>query len=104
MADVEIKRKIRLTRKQAGERLIAVGKALAGAPTSELDFDGESIRFTVADEVNWEFELEVDGDEMELEIELKWSDAAPAAPAAPATAPKRVRNSRRGGDASKADA
>jgi amphi-Trp domain-containing protein len=97
MADVEIKRKIRLTRKQAGERLIAVGKALVGGPTSELDFDGESIKYTVADHVNWEFELEVDGDEIELEIELKWSDAAPAAPA------KRVRNSRRGGDGSKAD-
>ena len=96
MADVEIKRKVRLSRKQAGERLIAVGKALVGGSTSELDFDGESLRFTVGDEVNWEFELEVDGDEMELEIELKWSDAAPDAPAAPAAAPKRGRNSGRG--------
>jgi amphi-Trp domain-containing protein len=101
MADVEIKRKVRLSRKQAGERLIAVGKALVGGSTSELDFDGESLRFTVADQVNWEFELEVDGDEMELEIELKWSDAAPPAPAAPVTAPKRLRNSRRGDDGSK---
>jgi amphi-Trp domain-containing protein len=100
MADVEIKRKIRLSRRQAGERLIAVGKALAGGATSELDFDGDSIRFTVAAEVDWEFELEVDGDEMELEIELKWSDAKPAAPA-PAPAPKRVRNSRRGADGDK---
>jgi amphi-Trp domain-containing protein len=96
VADVEIKRKIRLSRKQAGDRLIALGKALAGASTSELDFDGDSIRFTVADELEWEFELEVDGDEMELEIELKWSHAA-AAPAAP-VGPKRVRNSRRGGN------
>jgi amphi-Trp domain-containing protein len=105
MADVEIKRKIRLSRKQAGERLIAVGEALVGGPTSELDFDGESIRFTVADEVNWEFELEVDGDEIELEIELKWSDGASAEPAAPpVAAPKRTRNSRRGGDGKKADA
>jgi len=104
MADVEIKRKVQLSRKQAGERLIAVGKALVGDPTSELDFDGESIRFTVADEVRWEFELEVDGDEMELEIELKWSDAAPAAPAATAAeaaAPKRTRNSRRSNDGDK---
>lgn len=97
MADVEIKRKIRLSRKQAGERLIAMGKALVGGSTSELDFDGESLRFTVADNVQWEFELEVDGDEMELEIELKWSDAAPAAPA------KQARNSRRGGDGSKSN-
>jgi amphi-Trp domain-containing protein len=97
MADLEIKRKIRLSRKQAGERLIAVGKALVGGSTSELEFDGESLRFTVADNVQWEFELEVDGDEMELEIELKWSDAAPAAPA------KRVRNSGRGDDGSKSN-
>jgi amphi-Trp domain-containing protein len=103
MADVEIKRKVRLSRKQAGERLIAVGKALVGGSTSELDFDGESLRFTVADQVNWEFELEVDGGEMELEIELKWSDAAPPAPAASVAAPKRVRDSRRGADGSKSN-
>src|SRR4029453_8150373 len=101
MPDVEIKRKVRLSRKQAGERLIAVGKALVGGSTSELDFDGDSLRFTVADQVNWEFELEVDGDEVELEIELKWSDAAPAVPAAPVAASKRVRNSRRSDDGGK---
>jgi len=90
MADVEIKRKMRLTREQAGERLIVLGKALTGGSTSEVDFDGDSIRFTVADRVAWELELEVDGDELELEIELKWSNgAAPAAattPPAPAPA------------------
>jgi amphi-Trp domain-containing protein len=96
MADVEIKRKVRLSRKEAGERLIHLGTALAAAPTSELDFDGDSIRFKAADELDWEFELEVDGDDLEIEIELKWSHA-PAAPAPQAEA-KRVRNSRRGGD------
>jgi amphi-Trp domain-containing protein len=93
MADVEIKRKIQLSRKQAGERLIALGKSLVDGATSELEVGGDSIRFTVADKVAWEFELEVDGDELELEIELKWSTAAPAAPAA---AQKRTKNARRG--------
>jgi amphi-Trp domain-containing protein len=93
MADLEIKRKIRLSREQAGERLIALGKALTGGSASELDLDGDSIRFTVADEVDWEFELEVDGDEMELEIELKWSHATHTAVA---DTPKRVRNTRHG--------
>lgn len=93
MADVEIKRKTRLSREQAGERLIILGKALAGGSRSEVDFDGDSIHFTVADHLEWEFELEVDGDEVELEIELKWSDAAPAEPAAH----RRPRKSR-GGD------
>jgi amphi-Trp domain-containing protein len=94
MADLEIKRKIRLSRKQAGERLIALGNALVDGATSELEFGGDSVRFTVADHVRWEFELEVEGDEMELEIELNWSTATPAAPA-PAAAPKRTRKARR---------
>lgn len=80
MAEVEIKRKIRLSRKQAGERLIALGKALTEAPKSELEFDGESISFTVAEQLAWEFELEVDGNELELEIELKWSNGTSAEP------------------------
>jgi amphi-Trp domain-containing protein len=92
MAEVEIKRTIRLTRKQAGERLIALGQALTGAPRSELHFDGASISFTVADHVEWEFELEVDGDELELEIELKWSNGAPAE----RTSPRRRASAARG--------
>ena len=76
MPDVEIKRKVRLSREEAGQRLIALGTALTTGSTSELDFDGDSIRFAVAEELEWEFELEVDGDETELEIELKWSDSA----------------------------
>lgn len=86
MAEVELKRKIRLSREEAGERLIVLGKALTSGSRSEVDFDGDSIRFTVADDLAWEFELEVDGDEIELEIELKWSNATPAASATSAAA------------------
>jgi amphi-Trp domain-containing protein len=84
MAEVELKRKIRLSRQEAGERLILLGKALTSGSRSEVDFDGDSISYTVADDLAWEFELEVDGDEIELEIELKWSNAKPAASAPPA--------------------
>ena len=94
MADVEIKRKIRLSREEAGERLIVLGKALTGGPRSELDFDGGSVRFTVAEELQWEFELEVEGDETELEIELKWSDAPAAEHPAPADQAKATRRTR----------
>jgi amphi-Trp domain-containing protein len=80
MPDMEIKRKVRLSREDAGKRLIALGTALTEGSESHVDFDGGSIRFAVADQLEWEFELEVDGDETELEIELKWSDA-PAADA-----------------------
>jgi amphi-Trp domain-containing protein len=97
MAGVEIKRKVRISRKEAGERLIELGKALAAAPESELELNGDSIKFTVADDLDWEFELEIDGDEVELELELKWSLAAPTPAPAPAPAPaKRARTSRRG--------
>ena len=72
MADVEFERKIRVSREQAGERLISLGKSLIGGERSKLDHDGDAIQFTVADELDWEFELNIDGDEIELEIELKW--------------------------------
>jgi amphi-Trp domain-containing protein len=104
MAEVELTKTTRLSREQAGERLIVLGKALTAGSTSELDDDGESIRFAVANELDWEFELEVDGDEVELEIELKWSNGPRAAPAVPAAAParsssasKRTTSPRRGG-------
>jgi amphi-Trp domain-containing protein len=75
MPDVEIKRKVRLSRAEAGRRLIALGKALTAGSKSEMDFDGDSIQYVVADHLEWEFELEVDGNETELEIEMKWTDA-----------------------------
>ena len=74
--------------------MIALGTALTGGPKSHVDFDGDSIRFTVADQLEWEFELEVDGDETELEIELKWSDSPAADPPAE---PGHARPTRRSG-------
>ena len=80
MPDVELERKRTLSRQEAGERLIAIGNALVAGAESKLEMDGDSVRFTVADQVRWEFELEVDGNETELEVELKWSDAPAAQP------------------------
>ena len=91
MPDVEIKRKVRLSREEAGRRLIALGTALTGGAKSEVDFDEQTIRFGVADELEWEFELEVDGDETELEIELKWSDARAAEAPSESGHPKATR-------------
>jgi amphi-Trp domain-containing protein len=110
MAEVEFERKIRVSRQQAGERLIALGKSLIGGAKTKLDHEGDSIQFTVADELDWEFELEIDGDEVELEIELKWTNRKPASRAAaskrgaavkkparakPPAARKRAKSSRR---------
>jgi amphi-Trp domain-containing protein len=94
MPDMEIKRKVRLSREEAGKRLIALGTALAADPKSHVDFDGDSIRFVVADELDWEFELEVDGDETELEIELKWTDTPVAEHPAAADHAKATRRTR----------
>ena len=94
MPDMEIKRTVKLSREEAGQRLIALGTALAGGPKSHVDFDGDSIRFTVADRLEWEFELEVDGNQTELEIELKWRDAPAADAPAAAAHPRAARRAR----------
>jgi len=74
MPSVEIKRKTRLSRQEAAERLIALGNALASGSEVELSAGGDSIKLGVAGTVDWELEIEVDGDETELEIEIKWKD------------------------------
>jgi amphi-Trp domain-containing protein len=76
MADVEIKRTTKLTRKEAGERLIVLGNALAGDSSAEVEYDGSAVKLAVPGDLSWEFELEVEGDEVELEIELKWTMAS----------------------------
>jgi amphi-Trp domain-containing protein len=94
---LEIKRKTELSRKEVGERLIMIGRAIAHGSEVELKTGDDSIEIVVADRVQWEFEIEVDGDETEIEIEIKWhddpaadtgSDATTAPKAAPAPKPK----------------
>jgi amphi-Trp domain-containing protein len=81
VADVEIKRKIRLSREPGGRAPDRPGQGVDRRGHVRAGLRRDSLRFKVADEVDWELELEIDGDEIELEIELKWSDAKPAAPA-----------------------
>ena len=89
MADVELKRKESLTRKEAAERLSALATALADGGKVELNLGASTVSLNVPDHVRAEFEVEIDGDEVELEIELKWSigdgtaASATAAEAAP---------------------
>ena len=75
MVDVELKRKVRISREDAARRLIALGEALAAGDKVQLEDEGNSIRFAVAGEVEWEFELEVEDDETELKIQTKWSNS-----------------------------
>lgn len=93
MPKLEIKRTSELTRKQVSERLIALGRALAGDSEVELGSDGDSISIVVADRVQWELEIEVEGDKTEIEIEISWRDAPTdePEPAAPVKAVRRAR-------------
>ena len=89
MPKVEFKRKTRLSRQEAADRLIALGNALSSGSEIELGTGEDTLKLGVAAYLNWELEIEVDGDETELEIEIKWTDDPPddAEPAAaPATA------------------
>lgn len=90
MPKLEIKRKSELSRKEVGERLITIGRAIAHGSEVEFETGGDSIEIVVADRVRWEFEIEVDGDETEIEIEIKWRDdpSPESAAAAPRAATK----------------
>jgi amphi-Trp domain-containing protein len=81
---LEIKQKAQLTRKQASDRLIALGRALATGSEVELDSGGDSISLVVADRLEWELEIEVDGDQVEIEVEFSWRDAPSDSPQADA--------------------
>jgi amphi-Trp domain-containing protein len=96
VADIELKRKESLTRKEAAERLSALATALAEGGKVELNLGASTVSLDVPDHVRTEFEVEIDGDEVELEFELKWSigDAA-AAPASSAEATGHAGKARR---------
>ncbi|MFV9429981.1 amphi-Trp domain-containing protein [Rhodococcus aetherivorans] len=84
MPKLEIKQKAELSRKQASERLIALGRALATGSEVELDSGGDTISLVVADRLEWELEIEVDGDQVEIEVEFSWRDAPSDSPQADA--------------------
>lgn len=93
MPKLEIKRMSELSRKEVSDRLIALGRALAGDPEVELGSDGDSITILVADQVQWELEIEVEGDKTEIEIEISWRDG-PSDEAEPVVPVKPVRRAR----------
>lgn len=82
MPKVEFKRKARLSRQEVADRLIALGNALAAGSDIELSSGGDSVKIGVARTLDWELEIEIDGDETELEIEIKWTDDPEDEPAA----------------------
>ena len=64
-----------LSRKEAAARLSAIADALGSDDKFELERGGEKLELRVPDEVRFELEVEIKGDETELEVEIKWSSA-----------------------------
>lgn len=74
MPKVEFKRRARLSRQEVADRLISLGNALADGSEIELSSGGDTLKIGVGGQLDWELEIEIDGEETELEIELKWTD------------------------------
>jgi amphi-Trp domain-containing protein len=69
---LETKRRERLSREAAAERLHVIADNLARHNELEFTRGSTRIRVPVADEVEIEIGIEVEHDGAELEIELKW--------------------------------
>jgi amphi-Trp domain-containing protein len=78
MSDVKVEHKVVMTRAEVAQWVADVGKALSGEGTVSISLAESTVELKVPDQVRFEAELEVDGDEVELEIELKWSTARTA--------------------------
>ena len=68
----EVEEKVTLSREDAAARLVAFADQLARH--NQLEFDREGKRYTVAvaDQVDFEIEIEVGTDGSSLEIEISW--------------------------------
>jgi amphi-Trp domain-containing protein len=81
MSDVKVELKTGMTRAEVAEWIADVGKAMTGEGTVSIRLADTTVDVKVPENVRFEAELEVDGDEVELEIELKWSTAKTVATA-----------------------
>ena len=62
----------RLRREEAAERLRQLADQLERHNEVALKSEGMSIRVKVPNEVTFEFEVEIEGDECEIEVSIKW--------------------------------
>ncbi len=78
MSDVNVEHKEKLSREQAATWLHALSRALhkggeVALPLGSAEGAGTTLNLRLPDEVEAEFEVEVDGAEVQLEVELTWS-------------------------------
>ena len=75
MSDVKVEHKVAMTRAEAAQWFADMGKSLSGEGIVSLRLAESTVELKVPENVRFEAEVVVDGDEVELEIELTWSTA-----------------------------
>jgi amphi-Trp domain-containing protein len=81
MPAMKFEQKQTLSRAEAAARLSAIADALGADEKFQLERGGEKLELDVPDQVRFELEIEIKGDETELEVEIKWSTATEPAKA-----------------------
>lgn len=76
-----LKRKESLDRQDAANWLAAFAIALAHGGQAQVDLGGTTVRLQVPEDVQADFDVQVDGEDVVLDIALTWSAAPAAAPA-----------------------
>src|SRR4051794_31202779 len=76
VSDVKVEQKQALSREEVARFLSTLAQGLADGGKVAVQLGNGSLELSVADQLRWELEVAVDGDEIELELELKWSTSA----------------------------
>jgi amphi-Trp domain-containing protein len=76
VSDVKVEQKRLLSRKEAARFLAELAEGLGDDGKVNVQLGSSTLALSVADQLRWELEVAVDGDEIELELELKWSTSA----------------------------
>jgi amphi-Trp domain-containing protein len=73
VSDVKVEQKQRLSRQEIARFIAALAEGLGDDGRVKVRLGNSTVELSVASQVDCEFEVAVDGDEVELELELKWS-------------------------------
>ena len=73
MPDVKVQQEQTLSRQEAARFIVALAEGLGEDGKVTVQLGSSTWELSVPNQVDWELEVAVDGDEIELEVELKWS-------------------------------
>jgi amphi-Trp domain-containing protein len=81
VSDVKVEQKQALSRQETARFIAELAEGLGDDGKVTLRLGSSTVELAVAEQLHFELEVAVDGDEIELEMELKWSTSgrAPAA-------------------------